>query len=414
MKHRQSMVKQKGMSTLLVSIILLMAAAIITIYQSRNTIMNIKIFTKEYNHQLAEEIAAAGVEQAISYLSFNSVLVGSNTGSGWLASPAKWSPCSDAVIPCGDGTTAFYGNEMLVYRNVTNIQNPTNIAGTALTVHFLTPNDGGTGAPAELPIVKVIGVATADNGNALSIVRRTVRAEGLFNNSPLTPLTINGNATFVGGNFNVWGNSTGLNGSSPLSIWSGGNVMPLSGSAETYNVASVNGTYPSTTQTLSNSTTDGGDIVDNDPNFPSDLLYHFFGIPKSEISTIQQNASVVAGCGGLNANSSGLIWVTGSCSINGSNGGQIGSQANPVVLFVDNAFSMSSNTHFYGMIYITDNSPSVSLTGTVDIHGALVVDKVFNKGAGNVNLHYDPTTLSNANMNGSTYNYVLGSWGDTQ
>ena len=405
---------QKGMTTLFIAIVLLVATTTITLFQSRHTLMNMRMSTKEFNHQLAETIASSGVEQGIAYLGYNFTMIGESTDvAGWLTTPTKWVPCNDALVPCGDGTTQFYGNEMLVFRNVNNINTTFDSPGTTLAVHYLTPNEGGTGEPADLPRIKVVAEATVNGGRAYSVVRRSVQATGLYFNTPITPLTVSGASNFVGGNFNVWGNPVGNNGN-PLSIWSADSTLPLSGSAETYDVTVGGGQYPNTSQTLSSSGNDGGDIIDNDPNFPNDIFYETFGIPKSDSDTLKSDATVLSSCTSLNSNSSGLIWVTGDCQLNGSNGPTVGTQAKPLTLIVEGELKMSSNLHYYGLIFVDENSPGTQITGTIDIHGALIVDTDFNKGAGTVNMHYDPTTLQNANLTGGKFNYILGSWGDTQ
>lgn len=400
--------QQKGSVTLIVSFILIIAIGLITLIGSRSSLYDIKIQTNEYHYKVAFEAAQYGLQQGIAYLTQNYPMVptSSNT-AGWMYGTPKWSACSgtDTTVPCGDGTTAVYGSTMLAYKNVPNLIAPSK-SGVNLSVHFLTKSNSGS--PYTKPLVKVIAVVTANSGRAQSIVTQEVKGKDLFFNVAPTPLSATGNVALTG-NFNAWGNT--IDGS-VFSIWSGQAVMPLSGSASTYDITQSSGQYPNKTAILSHDTVNTGDIVENDPDFPTDLFYYLFGVPKSQYSKVMENSSVYANCNSVNSSTTGLIWITGDCSLSNSNGSQIGSSSLPVMLIVSGQLKVSGNMHLYGGVYIRDVSSGVDITGTIDIHGIIAVDRSLDLGSGTVNVNYDADVISNLNSAGGTFVYVPGSWND--
>jgi hypothetical protein len=75
----------------------------------------------------------------------------------------------------------------------------------------------------------------------------------------------------------------------------------------------------------------------------------------------------VANCNSLDANSSGLIYVTGSCDLkNASN--NIGTPSKPVVLVVDNDVTLGHTDNFFGMLFIR-SPPSAPSLNSATISG---------------------------------------------
>lgn len=403
--------KQKGMVILVVSLVLVIATTIITLMGTRSSVFEIQTQTNEYHHKLAFEAAQFGLQQGIAYLEQNYALVNnSSVTGGWLNGTPNWTACSgtDTSIPCGDGQTAIYGNEMLVYQNVPNLLTLSTFPQASFTVHYLTENDGGTNSPADKALIKVISVGSAAQGTAQTIVQQSVKGKNLLYNIAPSPLNATGNVSLTG-NFNAWGNM--YNGS-PFTVWSASSVMPMKGSSATYDVSVSGGQYPNNSNVLSQGSTNAGDVVENDPGFPSDLFFYFFGVPKAQAEKIKDISKVYANCSNLGANSSGLIWITGDCKISGSNGGQIGSADLPVMLVVTGEMQVSGNSHIYGGLYIRETSPRIKLTGTIDVHGLIAVDTDLELGAGTFNLTYDEDVLNNLNNTGGTLATIPGSWND--
>ena len=402
---------QNGITTLIFAIFLIIAISLVTLLGTRSSIFDIKIQTNEYEQKLAFEAAQYGLEQGVAYLSKNFSMIRNSTDpNGWMTGTPKWSPCTgtDITLPCGDEKTALYGSETLAYKNVNNLVAISTVPGVAFSVHYLTQKDPILGNPPPFPLVTIIAKGLANNGRAVSIVQQSIRTKNIFANQPNGPILSNGNVLGTG-NINIWGAET--NGD-VLSIWSKGATMPLSGSAVTYDVTVPTGQYPQTTSILSYDTTNGGDIIDNDPNFPPDLFYYMFGVPKSQDTLIKNISTVYDNCTTLDSSSSGLIWITGNCKLNNSTGPNIGSLENPVMLIISGELRMSGTISIFGGIYLRDSSPNVTIVGTINVFGFLAVDKDIDFGGGDVNFVAQETVLNNLQNNLARFAYIPGSWND--
>lgn len=75
----------------------------------------------------------------------------------------------------------------------------------------------------------------------------------------------------------------------------------------------------------------------------------------------------VADCSGLNAASSGLIYVTGLCTL--PNVAQVGSLAKPVIMVVDNDVTVGHTDLFYGMLFIRSPNTATTLGNAATISG---------------------------------------------
>lgn len=176
----------------------------------------------------------------------------------------------------------------------------------------------------------------------------------------------------------------------------------------------------------------------DDPNDPTDdsLFEYIFGVDYvvaeggtevltncgssgtqncAEYALIEEfNAQQVTDCSGLGATSSGIYYVTGSCSLPA----QVGSPTSPVIVVVNNTMTVPSNSVFYGMLFVrsNNNSATASGSGSPKIFGSLVVEG--NVGInGTVTLVYDDTAAS-SNPNrlpaGVRFGKVSGSWLDNR
>lgn len=74
-----------------------------------------------------------------------------------------------------------------------------------------------------------------------------------------------------------------------------------------------------------------------------------------------------ANCSSLNASSSGLIYITGTCDL--PNAAQIGSLAKPVIIVADNDVRVGGTDLFYGMLFIRSPNTATTLGNTAIISG---------------------------------------------
>jgi len=134
----------------------------------------------------------------------------------------------------------------------------------------------------------------------------------------------------------------------------------------------------------------------------------------------QFSATVVANCSSLDSSSTGIIWVTGSCSQLNT---QIGSPDNPVIVVINqggNSIDLKNGLVMYGMLFIHSDNPAsapAQVGGTnAQVYGALVVEGDI-KMTGNFTIVYDSTSAtSNKNKIPANAKFALvpGSWLDAK
>jgi len=132
---------------------------------------------------------------------------------------------------------------------------------------------------------------------------------------------------------------------------------------------------------------------------------------KAALSTLA--TQTLSNCSSLDGNSSGLIWVTGSCSLPSV----VGSSTDPVVLVVEDSLSLTGNTVIYGMIFVrsSSNSATMSGRGNVTVFGSVLVEGSVNVNGGVTVVYSD--AITQAINNSSAFNKlgrVPGSWLDSQ
>lgn len=98
--HRSAQ-RQRGVSTLLIAMLLLAIVTIITIFATRVGLFEQRTSGNEYRYKLAFQAAEAGLNQSIEFIKLNTRPMLSTTSGGWLfpGSP-RWQPCTDA-LPAG-------------------------------------------------------------------------------------------------------------------------------------------------------------------------------------------------------------------------------------------------------------------------------------------------------------------------
>jgi hypothetical protein len=240
----------------------------------------------------------------------------------------------------------------------------------------------------------------------------------LFGAGPQLPLTIG--AAFTGsGGFNIVANPNGGpstqgggRSGAPFSVWAkgdysmGGNTITCQrheffaddpGGNEPHNGPPPNDQYTvcyscscpnEVFWQLSSGSNGGGkgpgiDIVDKDDDFPDDLFFFTFGIPREDHEILKDMAQLISStdpdakydnCGELQPNDSGLFWVENdSCKIQDKTGG-IGTPHNPVVVISEGYVTFNSGAKMFGVIYVFENG--MKLNGGAQIYGAVVGDPV--------------------------------------
>lgn len=170
----------------------------------------------------------------------------------------------------------------------------------------------------------------------------------------------------------------------------------------------------------SNPSVYGIDLIE-DPEFPCDLFQFYFGVPKEDYEVVKGYSKIIdaeTGCPELNADSSGIYWVTssnpeGMCWINSNT--QIGSKDAPILLISAAPITrLNGGAKIFGTLYVTDAEYSGAKfwpNGTNTVYGSVIVDALLDDYNGTFQVVWDEYITRKAGSGGGL-GAVLGGWSD--
>lgn len=439
--HIQSLAapsRQRGVSTLVVAIVLLIGATFLTFFAAKVGMQEQRMSGNDARQKEAFATAEAGLDRAKAYLAANRQDFAT---FGWTSCAG-----TETTLPCGNGTTNQFGAAWswvnLFTRSsgavVTGLNWP---ASTADGPFILTQTAPGAVSPTTSfqPVVLAAQARSLD-GTGRAVVRQSMTRFMVAQPGPVPPIMAP--SVGLGGNFTVIGNPNhslsptldvtlancdSLSGSGQMvSIWSR-TAVTLSGSQQTCQAGSyrdpssnarcigpgiadpTTGTVPQWNQCVcepnanekspysSASVGTNDDVVQNDATFPGDIFLYVFGRSKTAVkASAASQGRVLPNCSTLNASSTGLYWITGACDI--AQNSTVGSRAAPVILVFETSAEFRGGSDVWGLVasadmertvsnsptgpapyyYDTDfSSPSpatAALHGTFTLHGALIVE----------------------------------------
>lgn len=368
-RDRCEMKKHQGAATLIITVILLLLSTLIMFFAANYGILQEKSIANVNRHYQAFEAADAGLEFGINYLQKN-----------WATILAG--PVSGFITPYSDAST-------------TNI---TLTNGSKFSVVYTNPTANNYN------IIKITSTGVSSDGTSTYVVSQLVRDGSILFSPATVPLVTQGD-------LNVAGNSEIKNTFNSSTIMSGGAVA-FSGSSQT----------TLTSGKSSSSSSIKSDVQANNTALSNLSLTDFFATYFGSTSTQIQNkmAHTYSNSGSTNYSSTlnGMtgttIWIDqtgGTATINGST--TIGSAANPVLLIVNGNLALSGNLTIYGYIFTFGTNTIDSITGNVNITGALVTAGELNI-TGSTVLSYNPSVITNLQNLPATKYYakVPGSWRD--
>ena len=90
--------RQRGLSTLLIAILLLAIVTIITIFAARFGIFEQRMSANDYRYKMAFQASEAGLNQSMEFIKMNTAEMLSTAAGGWLfVGDPMWQPCTDAL-----------------------------------------------------------------------------------------------------------------------------------------------------------------------------------------------------------------------------------------------------------------------------------------------------------------------------
>lgn len=368
-KYLKSAFRQRGMATLVVSIVMLMSVTLIVLVSAQTVVTEQRIIANELRAKQAFEAASAGLSYGLGYFQANNGAAGTTNSSGdYYDLPGGYSSWTDV-----SGAT-----------------------GPSFRIRF--NDDVETG---DLKVLTIEAQGRSDDQSAVKSLSLIASGSPALALPPTNPLTARG---FI----DLQGSGTITNLESNTTIWCGDQVDFTAMAANTIIK------HPSSGGGIeaSNASNKGIDIVDNDTSLSTlsdtDYFQNFFGLSESNYQSSAAGIvidPVETSVSTLDGEKATVIWVDGDASFTGNP--VIGTADEPVVLIVDGNMFGAGNVTINGILFVTGNWTG---TGSLDINGAAVVRGDVN-GTGSLDVFYDSGLLGNLNTAGKGVG-LPGTWTD--
>ncbi len=362
----RSLHSQSGAATLVISLILLVAMTLITLFTARSMVMEQRISANDYRSKQSFGAAEAGIQQAISMMTDIRVKnIYDVSGTLQYDSNDDDSPDTNLVI----GSTTL-GN------------------GASYSATFSALNAGVTDE------IVVTSTGFSDDGTAQKTITVLAAWGAAAPNPPPASLVATSNVN-LSGSVNVSNVNTNL------TIWSGGTTALTGAATTTTNDPVVAG------------------VAQNDGALAGasgdELFETFFHSTKADIEAMADPHYVGAGnySSTLDGMEDKIIWVDAAAGEFGLNSNTtIGSASDPVILIVENLsdFGINGNVTIWGIVYVMGDYIKNG-GGNLTINGALVVEGTVT-GNGNPTINFFPAGMTLPDVGLGTFQQVPGTWRD--
>lgn len=337
--------KQQGAATLVIAMVLLFSLSIMTLYSGKVIMTEYRITGNEYRAVQAFEAAQAGFEVAYNNINTNDLLLADDDG--------------DNIFTLAGASSTGTNNYTTSYSNT-----------------------GISTIGAAFSLVRIQSTGTSDDGSASTTIEQLVQFVGPAVNNPDATLSVLNN--FNGG------------GATDITINPNTGISVMAGSSS---VSEANIVISPALATLSG---DG----------------FFDAVFGQEKATVKAQATVIEcttanTCGNALATAyaagSRLFWVTDPTGAQVQvNNLTLGTDADPVMMIVDDNFKPNGNTVITGATYVIGDWAVGS--GNALMQGAVFVEGDFN-GTGTPNLNYNDNAITNL-PSMAYYAKVAGTWKD--
>lgn len=428
----------RGVAALATSLSLVVISTLITLAAARVSSNDQRSSANEVRASEASVLSDGGIGRGAIYLRQNVRQIRSVAAGGWLEPNAvKWSACSGSTVtpPCGNGTSNVFDNTWTAYPILPNLKVGSETLQGDFTSHFVARAAvAGAATPAN-GTFNVISQGQSGDTLGRSLTRQSFVFQPFLAHRPDAPLIASGTIG-LNGTISVVANPNGGGPGVPLSAWSGTNITE-GGSVQTCHISEYLATDTPTGSTtdsdgnilvrcpdcecpnaadrqITNKNVEGIDVLDVDggvganpdsPYFPPDLFEYTFGVAETSYQTIKDQAQLITDCGDLDANSAGLYWIVGDCTMAKTT--DVGSFENPIILVMENGkFSYNAKGEFFGVVFAfahnyptsptgTGGSIDVKLNGGPTLYGSFLSNRKIDLGNGNYTARYDKAVLDN-------------------
>ena len=356
--------KQQGLATVLVSVVLMLGLAIITLYANRVSIFDLKSSSNQVQSSLAFQAAEYGLEQTIANIQVQS----------WRT--ANFSTATGSNITLANTANNSFGTSQSFAATITRLSVGDN---SLLRIDSRGCSDACS--------------PCANSCTNTATVSQVLMFKSALSGKPSAPMTAKGSIS-TGGNADIINLDPDTSG---ITVHSGsGNVQ--TGSATLH---SLPGTPPEAS------------VAKNDTTLTSltdeQFFQEFFGDTKANV----QASSVIVNPSNANKELDGMtgkkIWIPGDTQINSNI--TVGSMTEPVIIIVDGELKINGTVTIYGILYCTSIAWDNTGMGNVNIYGAAVAEGSFS-GTGTPTITYTPTVTKKLNTELGEYVKVIGSWRD--
>jgi Tfp pilus assembly protein PilX len=364
-----SLNQQRGATTLLISVVLFLVAMLVMLYVNRGAVAEQRMSANEVRAKEAFAQATAGLDQALAYMRNGGI----DQNKDNAADPINGGRYR--AIYCG-----------------TNVEPPACPAAIGAPA---------CGAPPNFTDVLVLSCGWSDDNTAVQRVVQHLRGSASTAGNASTPLVSKSTTDLLTGGASIF------NFFNDLTIWSGGPTLGQSATGKTFIRDTFNGTANDDFRVASNSSpacnnpapgytcstqgsTIGHDVVTGDTSLssatPAEYFERFFGKTPTDYQATVPTMTVAPGdVGTLDGARNEVIWVTGDATLNGT----IGTADHPVIVIVDGALALGSNTIINGLVF---SMGAFTSTGTPTIYGSLITASTATA-TGNLKIVYDPNAI---------------------
>lgn len=421
--------KQQGAATLLTALILLICITLIGLFTSKTVLVETQMTADNYRTSQASAAANAAMDRAVAYFNAGGLNQINNTNPA----VATDTSCVDYLdpslaTPAGCSAPAAFPLTLTSGAQTTSAQFYfNNTSGNACDC-----TASGCISSTNMTRALVTARGWSDDNTAVRTITQCLGTFDIFDGGkgPQQP--------FIGsGSVGAFGNARIINRYTNSSIWAGGSATATGAAFATYLRPSNTDIADYTTAQLDADCTTNGcnsadyatdniqpvsnrnagngiDVIDNDPTLStktvSTINYTdpaqnqffdmFFAQTKAQIRQAASNANQLLAAGASLNGLTGLVWVNGNETINGTD--TIGSATNPVILIIDGNLTLNGGTIF-GVVYITG---TVAIAGNPVVTGSMVAENpTLSTGAGTLKLIYKPWGNNNG---GTTLPFIIG------
>lgn len=411
--------RQRGVSSLVIVAILLVAMALIVAFTNRSIILEQKTAANQYRSAIAFEAAEAGLDWATAMLN-KPEYINNSCGTSTTAADGRFrtryltiEAASAKVTPVNSGAVVAACAYNQQAGGALNCSCPA--AGSAPTAVAPTTTGGFTPGFAVAfvtnPITSTVDLVsygctsvingTTCSGDAQAVIRVSLGQVSGLSTPPASPLTARGNVSIGNAALGVINPDPNTNG---VTINAGGNI-----DAASARLTTIPGTPPKYS------------LVGNDSSLASQteagMFSTFFGMSKDSYKNLP--ATTVISCPSGGCTESNLkaaydagarqIWIDGNLSMNSNL--VIGSANDPFVMVVDGAVSMRGDLQLFSVIYSTAITWDSTGGGSALLNGAAISEGNYT-GNGTPDYYYDPNVMSRIRSSATSFVRVPGSWRD--